>query len=290
MVSPALEESQGGPEVAPFFRINSLDRNGLNFDYSKSNFASWNSDGLVASHFFNALSLFFPAGEKFFIHSVKCFSGQVADPVAAAAVKTFVSQEASHSNAHRRYLAAMVQQGYKIDQLDIRMFSRPLASVKPQWRLSMTVAMEHFTASLSRSLLHEGTVDGDPNLKRLWYWHACEELEHQSVAFDVYRQAVGTGVRAYWLRIAGAIRVSTNFLPRLICNFASLLAQDTLLPKPVCYLKAFWYVWGTPGVVRKLMPDFFKYFSPSYHPNEMGSGDRELVAAIRSRLGISNEE
>ncbi|WP_053077788.1 metal-dependent hydrolase [Burkholderia cepacia] len=256
------------------------------FDFSGVRFADWNRDGMVASHFFNALSLFFPAGEKFFIHSVKCFSGQVTDPVTAAAVRTFIAQEASHSNQHRRYLVAMVQQGYDIDRLDIRMFACPLGSVKPVWRLAMTVAMEHFTASLSRSLLRAGTVDGDPDLTKLWHWHACEELEHQSVAMDVYRHAVGTGARAYWLRVAGALRVSLNFLPRLAANLSALLAQDLPRPRSVCYLQALRYLWGKPGVLRILIPDFIGYFRPSFHPDTLRERDRALIAAVRAKLEI----
>ncbi|VBB16577.1 Predicted metal-dependent hydrolase [Burkholderia stabilis] len=258
------------------------------FDYSRSNFSDWNRGDPVASHFFNALSLFFPAGEKFFIHSVKCFSARVTDPVTAAAVRTFVSQEASHSNEHRRYLEAMVRQGYKIDALDIRMFARPLASVSPAWRLAMTVAMEHFTASLSRSLLEAGCVDGDTSLTRLWHWHACEELEHQSVALDVYRQTVGTGARAYWLRVAAAVRVSWNFLPRLTANFAALLAHDLRLPRVVCYLKALSYLWGRPGVFSVLAPDFIAYFRPSFHPGTRWGSDQALIAAVRSELEIAH--
>ncbi|WP_175865704.1 metal-dependent hydrolase [Burkholderia cepacia] len=258
------------------------------FDFSGSRFADWNRDGPVASHFFNALSLFFPAGEKFFIHSVKCFSGKVTDPVVAAAVTTFVAQEASHSNEHRRYLAAMAQQGYEIDRLDVRMFACPLGSVKPEWRLAMTVAMEHFTASLSRSLLLAGTVGGQPDLTTLWHWHACEELEHQSVAFEVYRHGVGTGSRTYWLRIAGALRVSLNFLLRLTANFSALIAHDLPLPKSICYLKAMCYLWATPGVLRVLIPDFVRYVRPSFHPDERRESDRLLIAALRARLEIAD--
>lgn len=290
MASAALLDGENNLENAGLRSGGARRRNDLQIDFSKLSFSNWNNDGVVASHFFNALSLFFPAGEKFFIHSVKCCSGNIKASALVAEVRKFVSQEASHSNVHRLYVAAMVQQGYKVEQLDIRMFSCPLASVKPHWRLSMTVAMEHFTASLSRSLLEYEAVDGNPDLKKLWHWHACEELEHQSVAFDVYQEAVGTGVRAYLLRVAGAIRVSWNFLPRLIRNFASLIEQDTALPKSMCYLKALGYVWGSPGVVRHLIPDFFSYLRPSYRSGEHAESDRELVSEVRERMEIGNGE
>ncbi|RKT98985.1 metal-dependent hydrolase [Burkholderia sp. Nafp2/4-1b] len=266
----------------------STKRRGPQFDFAQSNFARWNRDGPVASNFFNALSLFFPAGEKFFIHSVRCFCAKVSDPFLMAEIRKFISQEANHSSEHRSYLKAMERQGYVIEQLDIRMFSRPLNTVDPVWRLAMTVAMEHFTASLSRFFLQDGRVGGDPALTKLWLWHGCEELEHQSVAFDVYRKVIGEGPYAYWLRVAGAIRVTSNFLPRLTSNFVALLSQDLECTRPICYLKAMYYMWVHPGILRRLILDFIGYFRPRFHPSEQQEHDETLVATVRTSLGISD--
>ncbi len=40
----------------------------------------WHSGSAAITHFFHALSLVFPEGEKFFIDSVRYFSGDVSDP------------------------------------------------------------------------------------------------------------------------------------------------------------------------------------------------------------------
>ena len=62
----------------------------------------------------------------------------------------------------------------------------------PLTQLAVTACLEHFTAGLASILLE--TKAGRDALQRmgepyrsLWTWHALEELEHKSVAFDVCR-------------------------------------------------------------------------------------------------------
>ena len=59
-------------------------------------------------------------------------------------------------------------------------------------QLALTVAMEHFTASLAEFLLKnpEAMDTVDPTVRKMMLWHAVEEIEHKAVAFDVYRAFV----------------------------------------------------------------------------------------------------
>ena len=62
-------------------------------------------------------------------------------------------------------------------------------NLSPLARLAATVALEHLTAILAAALLdgRSGSLAGaDPRVAELWRWHAVEETEHKSVAFDVY--------------------------------------------------------------------------------------------------------
>src|SRR5690606_41942592 len=54
---------------------------------------------------------------------------------------------------------------------------------------SKTCALEHFTAMLAETILeHPEMLEGmDERVLPLWLWHAVEESEHKSVAFDVYQ-------------------------------------------------------------------------------------------------------
>ena len=67
--------------------------------------------------------------------------------------------------------------------------------MSPLQRLAMTAALEHVTAIMAESSLSEGSPMeevADPAMRELWDWHAAEEMEHKSVAFDVYRAVGGT--------------------------------------------------------------------------------------------------
>ena len=55
----------------------------------------------------NALSVLFPEGERFFVDSVRRFRGRIEDPALLAEITAFIGQEAMHSKEH----AALSQVG-----------------------------------------------------------------------------------------------------------------------------------------------------------------------------------
>ena len=67
-------------------------------------------------------------------------------------------------------------------------------------KLAMTVGVEHFTATFGENVLEGRLLRGvDGAIGDLWRWHCMEELEHKSVAFDVFEAVDGR----YWVRVAG---------------------------------------------------------------------------------------
>ena len=50
----------------------------INLDESRIN--NWHEAGEHVTHFFNALSVLFPAGERLFMDSVRAYKDQVTDP------------------------------------------------------------------------------------------------------------------------------------------------------------------------------------------------------------------
>ena len=60
--------------------------------------------------------------------------------------------------------------------------------------MGATAATEHLTALFADWLQHhpEALAGAEPRLQTLWMWHAAEEAEHRSTAFDVYRAAGGS--------------------------------------------------------------------------------------------------
>src|SRR5688500_17184178 len=95
-----------------------VERRDIRFDLDAADLRSWHPEGLHVAHFFNALSIFFPEGEKFFIDSVRHFRDRIDSPALQRDVKGFVGQEAMHSREHRRYNAALERLGLPVEKLE----------------------------------------------------------------------------------------------------------------------------------------------------------------------------
>ncbi|MBI2394801.1 MAG: metal-dependent hydrolase [Deltaproteobacteria bacterium] len=180
----------------------------------------------------NALNLVFPAGERFFIRSVKHFVDRLArewdDPELLEQVRRFMGQEVRHGMEHERFFEALVAQGYEIRSF-VEWYERIAYGIieknsSPKLRLAVTVALEHFTAmfaerALTRPVLSE---HAHPAMRDLLSWHACEELEHKSVAFDVLQRVDPS----YALRIAGLACASSALVYFWIAGAHHLMKQE----------------------------------------------------------------
>ena len=63
----------------------------------------WHERGAHVTHFLNALSLLFPAGERMFMDAVRAYRDDITDPELKKAVVAFIGQEAMHSREHVEY-------------------------------------------------------------------------------------------------------------------------------------------------------------------------------------------
>jgi uncharacterized protein len=166
----------------------------------------WFGDNVVATHLANGVNLLFPAGERFFVRSVHRYLEKVTDPHLRARVKGFSGQEGRHAREHERFFERLREQGFDVERF-LRLYQRIAYGVieklaTPELRLSTTAACEHFTAILAEDALRTRMLDlAPPALRGLLLWHAAEEIEHRSVAYDVL-QLVNPG---YGLRVAGLV-------------------------------------------------------------------------------------
>ena len=93
-------------------------RRNLQFHLPHKKISSWNGRGTHWTHFLNTLSIFFPAGERFFIQSIRNYRDQVTDPSLKKAVAAFIGQEAFHTREHEEYNEAMVAAGLQTDKME----------------------------------------------------------------------------------------------------------------------------------------------------------------------------
>ncbi|MGO2134980.1 MAG: metal-dependent hydrolase, partial [Marinobacter sp.] len=238
----------------------------LRFDGSEELKTLWHSDDAFRTAFFNALSLQFPDGEQQFINAVRLYQDRVDDPKLKAEIRGFIGQEALHSREHKAYNEALKARGYDVERLDrrFRKHMEWVGKLSPSRQLAGTCGAEHYTAVLANAILsHPEWLEGaTPVMAKLWRWHAIEETEHKSVAFDVYRECVGNER----LRRIIFLFVTWNFFKYTFLNTCSLLKTDGKLWSLRTWLGGLSFLWGKPGILRRCMPDFLAYFRKGFHP------------------------
>lgn len=145
-------------------------------------------------------------------------------------------------------------------------------------------AVPSITAVLANAILsHPEWMEGaTPAMAKLWRWHAIEETEHKSVAFDVYRECVGNER----LRRIVFLFVTWNFFKYTFLNTCSLLKADGKLWSLRTWIGGLNFLWGKPGVLRKCLPEFLAYFRKGFHPWQQDN--RELLERNLQELDMTS--
>jgi predicted metal-dependent hydrolase len=79
----------------------------------------WHGGRVEATAIYNALSATFPAGEAYFVESVRRFR-EGAPPRLASEIKAFTTQEAIHSREHDAFNRRASDAGYDLTKLEER--------------------------------------------------------------------------------------------------------------------------------------------------------------------------
>lgn len=228
----------------------------------------WFYDAAFPTHVVNGLHLVFPAGERFFIRSVRHYMKQIeSDPKLLAEVKAFFGQEGRHGFEHEQAFKALEAQGFEIQSFLSRYERIAFGMLEPTFgpaiRLAVTAALEHFTATLAESALTEPFLDNaHPAMRDLLRWHACEEIEHKSVAFEVFQRVDGR----YVVRVAGLVIGALTLLGFWTIATRHLLAQDETPSREIAkQRKNMREIGQSKGFMWKAIVD---YLRPDFHPDQ----------------------
>lgn len=213
-----------------------------------------------------ALSSGFPPGERFFIDSVRHYQSQITDPELQKAIRGFIGQEGHHSREHNQLNEFLQGRGINVARLekDIADFMNVLRKLSPERQLAHTVAVEHFTALMAEEFLlkYDALEEMDPRMAPIWAWHAIEESEHKAVAFDVYKAVGGSE----FVRVTEMMAVSVLFPLFTTLHVYQLMKDAGEHRNWKSWARGINYMWGKPGVFRKLLPAYARYYAPSFHP------------------------
>jgi predicted metal-dependent hydrolase len=247
----------------------------------------WHSGSPFLTHYFTALSLLFPGGEKFFIDSVRNVQDQITDPALREQIDGFVKQEAQHSHHHRAYNRLMTRSGVPVARYEgwVNWALKQARRVLPEKaRLAFTITLEHFTAVFAHELLTNPkfTEGMDPKVRALWLWHAVEETEHKAVAYDVYQVVGGS----YWLRWLMMARVMIGFPFGIGLFHFLLMAGDGKLWDLRDVARGMRFVWGRGGFMRSVLPALMQFYRRDFHPWQ--HDNRDVVLAWTAQRSLSS--
>jgi len=230
-----------------------------------------------------SLSALFPEGERFFVESVRPYRQGIRDPLLRAQVAGFIGQESIHGKEHDALNAIFRAHGFPVHTIDRNLSWMAKGAHKRLPRpvqLAITAAFEHLTALFGEELLRNPRLQQkfDDETRPLWLWHALEETEHKTVAFDVLDEVSGN----YALRAGTMIPVSLIFFVFAFGFQLRLLRADGKLTNWRDNFRGINYVFGRRGLFTRLIPQYLDYFRPGYHPSHHDT--EALVNEWRERL------
>jgi len=260
-------------------------RRDLKVSLPEDRVCDWHHEGGHVTHFFNALSLLFPAGERFFMDSVRKYRDHTDDAELKKAVLGFIGQEAMHTREHMDYNEMLERAGLpanELDQFTWKLLARVSKILPSRLLLGGTIALEHYTAILGDMILRhpEKLANAMPEYITMWRWHALEETEHKAVAYDVW-EATSRDKRLDYINRATAMVIATAILwPVLGYYHARLVMADPKLKgKRISGYKSLAkFLFGKDSPFPKLLPETLKFFRRDFHPWD--DDNEELLAEM----------
>lgn len=149
--------------------------------------------------------------------------------------------------------------------------------------LAIAAGIEHYTADLGYVVLaHPEAFDGvPPEIAKLLTWHAAEEVEHRSVAFDVLQLKSS----AYFLRALGFLMASVLLATSTLISFIDFAIQDRDLTLGRL-ISDFRGGLGKIPMLRSIFRLATQYLRPGFHPSQ--GGDIRLAQRFLNQLSPMN--
>ncbi|AVP32834.1 metal-dependent hydrolase [Acinetobacter baumannii] len=258
----------------------------LSYDANKS-YSFYYEENPVVTSLFVVLSAMFPAGEMFFIESIRNVRNQIKDEKLLEDIKAFIAQEAFHSREHKTLNNHLIHSNYpEVVEIEAQTKARldKLRQLSAVEQVAATVVMEHYTATLARLLLTDSLIKAKTTQesRNLWEWHALEELEHKSVAFDVLNAIGGNSSKNRKVALARVAKLITpiifkywiKILKRKDINFTLKQLKDGI------YL-GFGGI-NRVGILSKAFVDMLDVRAENFDPLNMQT--EQLEAEFREKL------
>lgn len=218
----------------------------------------------------NALSLGMPYGEPYVMASIRDALPAVeaaGDDEVAAQVRAYLEQEREHAHQHRRFNELLRAQHPALRHVERwlkRSYSFLNRRAGHRFGVAYAAGFEATAFAAARWMdthRHSLFRGADPEPATLFLWHLAEEVEHKTVAHDVWSTVDGNRLR-YGAAMALCFTMLVWFI---FCGVVVQLAAWRRLLSPVAWFRL--WTWGI-GFAFEVLPTMAMTALPSHHPSK----------------------
>lgn len=221
---------------------------------------------------FIAGSLLLPHLEPYLIRSMKAAQKHVTDPKLLDDLKRFAAQEGQHYRMHMKFNASIRRAGFPgLEALEKELsadYHRFTDTKSLRFNLAYAEGFEALTMNAIKGMLGpNGFGDDLPPFMQMIEWHFVEELEHRTVAFDVYDHVCG----GYVYRLVVGIRAQWHFT-RWIRRVAAYMLETSPPPKRATGTRAAprsANLAARASALWKQLPALLRIYLPNYTPHDV---------------------
>ena len=65
------------------------------------------------------------------------------------------------------------------------------------------------------------------------------------------------------------VLVTLNFITRNARFMTKMMKAQGYARNPIAWAKLLWSIFGNPGPIRRIIPNYLKYYKANFHPNDI---------------------
>ncbi len=218
-----------------------------------------------------SMSLLLPYLEPYLIRTMTAAKAKVTDPVLREQLEGFIGQEGQHYREHAKFNEALRAKGFTsvapLEQAleeDYRRFAKTRSL---RFNLAYAEGFEAMTTAMALVFVGLDRSKWDPRALDLFSWHLMEELEHRTVAFDVYHHVAG----GYFYRVGVGLYAQAHLMRFLIRATLAMVADSSERLEQLGGKRAHKQRWNALNlrVLPRLLPKVLRTYLPWYHPRRI---------------------
>lgn len=228
----------------------------------------WSKSSPGFAVFINAYSVHVPYFERFLISAMRKALPQIEDATLEKDVESLIGQEGQHAKCFVKVNEALASRYPRVEQLKAKArayYAKLDETGSTKETVGFAAGYETFTFLAGMTVLdnyEQWLKDADPIMRAIWVWHQIEEIEHGSVAFDVYRKLFG---QCEWYRKWMVVRALAYIARETTRAYSHMVVVEGWHRRPA---KALYAAGFCLQMLMRLLWNGLPVLRRGYHPRD----------------------